>query len=266
MSTVLSFQVSKILEPSLRIAAPPFGVPTCTPPPYIPALSSLLALPVAYGGSPASTPGMSGKVLLFRASLLHHSQPLCTPRADTAAAVTASTHRRRHCAAVVQFVLDLNDQYAPTLVKLQDNATFELGELFQQGTSAAVHIFASAFDSLLGPQFRYEISESTAYCGSPDDVVPSAVQLATSNGPDVVVDSAIANSNSNLAPRTPAGPTGNSAMEDREAVLGLDSGSGSGGGSAGGAVVGTETSRAAACGGVLLSATAVFLAAMALAA
>lgn len=69
-------------------------------------------------------------------------------------------------AAVLQFVLDLNDQYAPTLAKLQSNASFETAALVEDGSSAAVHIFTAYFDSLLGPQIRYEVSNSTAYCGS----------------------------------------------------------------------------------------------------
>lgn len=107
--------------------------------------------------------------------------------------------------SVLQFVLDLNEQYAPTLAGLQQNASFDVGELVEVGSSAAVHIFSSAFDSLLGPQFRYEIYDSTAYCGTAADVVPSAQQLATANGPDVIADSTVAGGN-NVAEQLPSAP------------------------------------------------------------
>ena len=77
---------------------------------------------------------------------------------------------------MVQFVLDLNDQYAPTLVKLQTNASFETAPLVHNGAAAAVHIFKAYFDSLLGPQFRYEVLGSTAYCGAKNKALPEAIQ------------------------------------------------------------------------------------------
>lgn len=90
---------------------------------------------------------------------------------------------------MLQFVDNLNDQYAPLIVQLQSNASFRLGERVDMGAAAAVHIFTATFDSLIGPQFRYEIFNSTAYCGENDAVVGEAFQRATSNSPDVITNS-----------------------------------------------------------------------------
>lgn len=78
----------------------------------------------------------------------------------------------------LQFVVNLNEQYAPLLVSLQQNASFETAKLVEKGSSAAVHIVKANFDSLLGHQFRYEINNSTAYCGTNANVVPEAVRLS----------------------------------------------------------------------------------------
>lgn len=78
----------------------------------------------------------------------------------------------------MQFVKSLNAQYAALLVELQTNATFETAKLVDKGSAAAVHIFKGYFDSLLGPEFRFEISDSTAYCGRKDIVVPEAQRLS----------------------------------------------------------------------------------------
>lgn len=61
---------------------------------------------------------------------------------------------------MVQFVENLSSQYSPLIVELQSNASFNLGELVRQGDSAAIHIFAATFDSLIGPQFRYACNKN----------------------------------------------------------------------------------------------------------
>eukprot|EP00892_Ulva_mutabilis_P005445 jgi/Ulvmu1/3272/UM151_0020.1 len=116
--------------------------------------------------------------------LLQYDFPDTTRVYGTVHAITNSTFGMRSC----RFVLDLNDQYAPTLVKLQQNASFETAQLVQRGgNTAAVHIFKANFDSLLGPQFRYEIFNSTAYCGEKAEAVPEAVQLANNDAPHLVL-------------------------------------------------------------------------------
>lgn len=55
------------------------------------------------------------------------------------------------------------------------------------GADAAVHIFQANFDSLLGPQFRYEIVDSTAYCGSREAAVPEAVRRSEDEPKEILL-------------------------------------------------------------------------------
>lgn len=70
---------------------------------------------------------------------------------------------------LLQFVTKtLNDRYNPLRFERQQNATIELYRLVEDSlSSAAVHIHRAELDSWLGrDSFRYEISNSTAYCGT----------------------------------------------------------------------------------------------------
>eukprot|EP00892_Ulva_mutabilis_P008492 jgi/Ulvmu1/6014/UM026_0142.1 len=155
------------------------------------------------------TMGRHAKIHYVNCNLQSYHFPDTEHVYGTVHTITNSTFGMDSC----RFVLDLNDQYAPTLASLQQNASFDLGELVQSGASAAVHIFSSSFDSLLGPQFRYEITDSTAYCGDAAAVVPSAQQLAVANGPDVITESSLTNNGGNVAPQVPGPVTATSAPD-----------------------------------------------------
>ena len=84
------------------------------------------------------------------------------------------------------------------------------------GGAAAVHIFKAYFDSLLGPQFRYEILDSTAYCGADDTVVTEAIQRSQDEPRDVVLYSPGVE-----APRLPELEPQRQGEDDNIWILGL---------------------------------------------
>jgi len=77
---------------------------------------------------------------------------------------------------VLQFVTNLNTQYAPSVVSKQQNVSFETASHVEEGSAAAVHMFTANFGSLYDPPFRYEISGSTAYCGGSFPDSPSVAE------------------------------------------------------------------------------------------
>ena len=90
----------------------------------------------------------------------------------------------------------MNDSWAPLVASLQTNVSFETAPVVRRGSDAAVHIFQAYFDSLLGPQFRYEISNSTAYCGAQGDAVVEADRSAGAGPTGLVLHSADVDSGS----------------------------------------------------------------------
>jgi hypothetical protein len=88
---------------------------------------------------------------------------------------------------LLQFVTDLNGKYAPVLAASQDNATFKVGELVVNTKGSAVHMFEVNFDrtSVDGPGVRFEVSNTTAYCGPRAEAASQALDVALQNGPIV---------------------------------------------------------------------------------
>lgn len=119
-------------------------------------------------------------------------------------------------AFALQVVKELGDQYAPALTAVQSNASFETGRLIDNANGSAVYIFLAAFDSLKGPQFRYEVTDSTMYCKSMNASVPDAIQAANEFGPDVVLYSLDVSSQSSGLDKS---------LEDSQGVEGSNGGS-----------------------------------------
>lgn len=97
---------------------------------------------------------------------------------------------------VLQFVTDLNDKYAPVLAASQENATFDVGELVVTPKGSAVHMFDVNFERTsygAGPGVRFEVTNTTAYCGLRSAATKEALDVALQNGPVVNVASPQAN-------------------------------------------------------------------------
>lgn len=92
----------------------------------------------------------------------------------------------------MQFVRGLSDQFAPLMTQRQANASFETGKLVDNANGTAVYVFLLAFDSLSGPQIRFEFTDSTMYCKSMEAAVPDAIVAAEQFGPEVRMYSAAA--------------------------------------------------------------------------
>lgn len=87
----------------------------------------------------------------------------------------------------MQFVTDLNDKYARILSASQNNATFEVGELVSRPEGSAVHMFQVSFE--FNHEVRFELQNTTAYCGGHTQAVAAAQKLAFENGPVVELSS-----------------------------------------------------------------------------
>eukprot|EP00892_Ulva_mutabilis_P011203 jgi/Ulvmu1/8455/UM043_0035.1 len=125
--------------------------------------------------------GKGSTLHYYNCSLLNYDFPDTNLVFGTVHVISWSTIGMQTC----QVVKDLGDKYAPSLSKLQTNASFETGKLVENASGSAVYIFLTAFDSLAGPQYRYEITESTMYCKDADAAVPEAVRVAQEAGPEI---------------------------------------------------------------------------------
>lgn len=67
----------------------------------------------------------------------------------------------------MQFILDLHEDFAQKAVEVQANASFQVGPLIKVGADVAVYILAAYFDDMRTSRVRYEIVNSTAFCGDP---------------------------------------------------------------------------------------------------